>query len=90
MCAYSDSLEKMISNSIKKQLAAYSTGDVAAILNISVNMVIVLCDEWTPDNKKGLECYRAGTHRRIPHHSIVEWLEYNSQYNSLGENNEKA
>ena len=84
MCIYEESLVKLLVNSNQDKKSAYATGNVASILNISVNMVIMLCDEWTPDNHKGFECYRVGTHRRIPHHSIVEWLEYNSQYNSTG------
>lgn len=84
MCIYEESLIKLLVNSNQQKKSAYPTGNVANILNISVNMVIMLCDEWTPYNHKGLECYRVGTHRRIPHHSLIEWLEYNSHYNSTG------
>lgn len=84
MCMYEDSLSKLLTHSSLDKKSAYPTGQVATILNISVNMVLMLCDEWSPDNPKGLECYRVGTHRRIPHHSLVEWLEHNTQYNSLG------
>lgn len=89
MCFYSESLEKMLVTSGVPKKNAYSTGDISQLLSISNSKVIMLCDDWTPPNIRrttgnGLECYRVGTHRRIPHHAIVEWLISNSNFNKLG------
>jgi len=86
-----DTLDKLMLASGVEKMPAYTTSATAKILSISPSMVIYLCDEWEPPQKnirtKGLECYRAGTHRRIPHHALIEWLENNHNYNILAINN---
>mgnify|MGYP000299993239 FL=1 len=90
MCRFEETLNKFLQASGVDKMPAYTTSATAKILSISPSMVIYLCDEWQPPDQskknRGLECYRAGTHRRIPHHAIIEWLENNFEYNLLGEN----
>lgn len=82
---FEETLNKMLAAAGIEPRSAYTTGNVAKVLNVSTNMVIIMCDEWEPrrENKRGLECYRAGTHRRIPHHALVDWLEHNLNYNVI-------
>jgi len=84
MCANEESLEKLLINSGVTKQSAYTTGSVSKLLSVSNNTVIDLCDKWRPETAEGLECYRVGTHRRIPHHALVEWLKNNLYYNTLG------
>lgn len=83
MCIYSDSLDSLLLNSGVTKKSAYSTGNVSKILSVSLSTVINLCDNWVPDAKacEGLESYRVGAHRRIPHHALIELLTYTSEYN---------
>lgn len=85
MCFYSESLEQLLINAGIGKKPTYTTGNISTMLNISRNMVIMLCDQWEPETLQGLESYRVGTHRRIPHHAVVEWLTHNSNYAKLGE-----
>ena len=78
-------LNKLLANSRVEKKSAYTTGQVALILNVSVNTVLMMTDGWTETNKRGLECYRAGTHRRIPHHTLIDWLTHNTQTNLEGQ-----
>lgn len=88
MCVNEESLEKLLINSGVTKQSAYTTGSVSKLLSVSNNTVIDLCDKWQPEKNQGLECYRVGTHRRIPHHALIEWLENNLYYNSLGIHNQ--
>ena len=74
-----DALEQLIFNSAINKKPAYTTGEAALILSVSKNTIILLCDEWTLTTLSGLESYRVGTHRRIPHHSLAEWVNINKQ-----------
>jgi len=83
MCIYSTSLDELLQSSGVEKQSTYTPRAVAKIMSISYNSVIMLCDTWTPITFQGLESYRVGTHRRIPHHSIVCWLKNNSSYELL-------
>ncbi len=83
MCIFKDSLEKLIDESGVKKKTTYSTGEAARILGTSTNTILMLCDNWTPNSKEGLECYRIATHRKIPHHSILEYLKNSNIYKEL-------
>jgi hypothetical protein len=66
------------------KMPCYRPKDIQYILNISYPMFITMCDCWEPlevrnRSKKGLESYRIGAHRRIPHHALVEWIAVNKQ-----------
>lgn len=85
MCFYTDALTKMLATSKINKKTAYTTGDISKILNVSMSTIINLCDIWEPplvstQISKGLESYRVGTHRRIPHHALTEWLKQNSNF----------
>lgn len=84
MCVNEEALGKLLINSGVTKQSAYTTGSVGKLLSVSNNTVIDLCDKYRPETGQGLECYLVGTHRRIPHHALVEWLENNLYYNTLG------
>jgi len=88
MCIYEEAIEKLLINSGVTKQSAYTTGNISKLLSISNSTVIYLCEKWQPKKKEGLECYLVGTHRRIPHHAVIEYLENNLYYNSLGVSNE--
>lgn len=62
----------------------YRPEQVQRILNISKNTFVNVCDKWQPaldgGLAMGLESYCLGTHRRVPHHALVEWLQRNNGY----------
>ena len=65
--------------------SAYTPGEVCAVLRISDRLFRQLCDCWEPRDivsrrPEGLESYRAGKDRRVPHHALVEWLARNNSY----------
>lgn len=66
--------------------SAYTTGECAKILSVSQSTIIMLCDRWHPTiaNVAGLECYRVGTHRRIPYHTLRDWVASNNDFNLQG------
>ena len=89
MCFYEETLDKLLLTAKLAKKTAYTTSNVALVLGVSNSTIINMCEEWEPPeesnrNVKGIECYRVGTHRRIPHHAIVEWLRINIYYNTLG------
>ncbi len=78
------SLSKLLINADMEKKSCYRPRDILKLLNISYPMFITMCDLWEPLEVKnrsnsGLESYRVGTHRRIPHHALVEWIAINKR-----------
>lgn len=64
----------------------YTPQEVQLLLGVSPNKLQQLCDEYEPPcvqgrKTTGIESYRLGTHRRVPYHGLVEWMELNLDYN---------
>lgn len=78
MCYSSDLLDKLITVSKVERKSAYTTGEVGKIISVTPRAVVSICDDWMPGIVGGLESYRAGTHRRIPHHALIAWLKTSS------------
>lgn len=86
MCFYEEALEKMLKAAELSKKPCYTPGEVQLLLHVSPNRLQQLCDAYEPPHIQGrevsgIECYRLGTHRRIPHHGLLEWLENNLDYN---------
>ena len=63
----------------------YKPAEVQKLLNISYPMFLSMVEIWEPmevkqRNKKGLESFWVGRHRRIPHYGLVEWMYFNNGY----------
>lgn len=76
------SLLKMLRQAQMDEQICYRPTDIVRILNISYSTFVTMCNCWEPlevpgRNKMGLENYRVGTHRRVPHHGLIEWLAVN-------------
>jgi hypothetical protein len=67
-----------------EQKTCYTPADICQIFNISQSTFARLCDQWEPPNiagrQVGLECYRIGTHRRVPHHSLIDFIKRSHNY----------
>lgn len=60
---------------------AYKPREVQVILNMDDRTFRMLCDIWEPNRKtRGIESYYVSTHRRVPHHALVEYLAFNNNY----------
>lgn len=86
MCFYEDTLVKMLKVAQLDRKPCYVPKEVQLLLNVSPNKLQQLCDDFEPPyvrgrKTSGLESYRLGTHRRIPYHGLLEWLENNLDYN---------
>ena len=77
-------LVSLIQDAGLEKKSAYSVGDTAKILNVSVNTIRKMCDEWEGDGAKSeaLRCYRFGIkhERRIPHTDLEAWLARNDGF----------
>ncbi len=63
----------------------YTTGEVGLILSVSRETVRQMVLRWEPANvpgrhPSGLFAMRLGSHRRIPHRALVEWIRNNTAY----------
>ncbi len=63
----------------------YTTGDVARIIGTSRETVRQMILRWEPPNTpgrhpSGLFAFRLGSHRRVPHEDLVDWLCRNTAY----------
>lgn len=90
MCFYEDSLSSMLTTANVRKQSCYTPREVEQVLNISRGKLQELCEKFEPPNiiggyKHGLECYRVGTHRRIPHHGILRWMQASLEYNRRAE-----
>lgn len=86
MCFYEEALAKMLKIANLGKKPCYVPKEVQLLLHVSPNRLQQLCDEYEPPNVQGrntsgIESYRLGTHRRIPYHGLLEWLENNLDYN---------
>lgn len=88
MCFYEDALQRMLTVARLNKKPCYTPKEVQLLLNVSANKLQQLCDEFEPPHIKGrlttgIESYRLGTHRRIPHHGLIDWLQANLGYNKI-------
>lgn len=77
-------VDKLLTVAQLPKKPCYRPQDIQTLLNISYTMFVTMCDNWEPSevrnrDPRGLESYRVGTHRRIPHHALVEWIAINRQ-----------
>jgi hypothetical protein len=80
-------IDELLNSSGIEKKTAYRPFEVCAILSITETTFRRICDRWEPasvhKDSPGLECYRIGKHRRVPHHALVEFLEKQSNYEFL-------
>ena len=81
---FGELLGGLIQDAGLEKKSAYSVGDTAKILNVSVNTIRKMCDEWegSGDKSGALRCYRFGIkhERRIPHADLEAWLARNDGF----------
>ena len=82
-------IDTLLKNANVSRKSCYTPADVCRILNISSSTFGRLCDQWEPPNIRGggngIECYRVGTHRRVPHHALLNFLQRAHNYEALHE-----
>lgn len=80
---YEKQLKEMLSIAELPISPCYKTDQVAKLLAVSNRTIRTLCLQWTPKERIGIESYLINTHRRIPFHGLVNWLETNSSENRI-------
>jgi len=75
-----ETVAKLLKQAKINECVSYRPSQIMTLLNISQGTFRGLCNTYEPNTRHGIESYLIGTHRRVPHHALVEYLSRNNSY----------